>query len=109
MTIQHVVIVNDGMPVGVLSRATLLRWLINWSSVAACERDGPGEVVDDWRGRLRLTASAITADVNCLESDLAQLEVDPVPSILSAATRLQEGAQDLLVMCEPNSRFEPGL
>lgn len=109
VTIHHVVIVSDGMPIGVLSRATLLRWLINWSSVATREAGATYDVVDNWRSRLKLTTDAITADVTGLESDLGQPDIDPVPSLLSAATRLQEGAQDLLVMCQPQSRFEPGV
>ena len=107
VTVHHVVIVAEGRPVGVLSRSTLLRWLNNWSRVAL---DGTAEPSPcDWRGQLRMTAAAITEGVRELESDLDEPNADLVPSILSTATRLQESAQDLLVLCQPNHRFEPGV
>ncbi len=108
VTIHNVVIVSDGTPVGVLSRATLLRWLSNWSSAAFRNKTG-GETDDDWQQRLQTTVSSITASVGDLEADLTRTGGDPMHCILSAATRLQESAQDLLALCQPHDRFEPGV
>lgn len=109
VTAHHVVIVSEEMPVGVLSRSTLLRWLSNWSSSVSYEPFGNQSDEGDMHQQLRLTTQAILDGVRELEDDIQRQDSDLVPSILNAATRLQEGAQDLLVLCQPQQRFEPGV
>jgi hypothetical protein len=97
-SIQRVIIVGDGMPVGLISRRTLLRWLLNnllsrrsLAAPAACQPEGEsGDEIE--RAILDLTA--------CV-SRLARLhrsdENEPfAPSLVGEATRIQHFVETLL-------------
>jgi CBS domain-containing protein len=108
VTLRRVVIVDGSVPVGVISRGTLLRWLGNWGSLLA-QREMRDDVdrVGLLRGHMRAIAGAIARESERLEGDVSLAADNAVASAISAATKLQEQAQDLLAFCQVHHRFEP--
>jgi two-component system, cell cycle response regulator len=112
VTIRRVVIVRDGRPTGVISRASLLRWFTNW---ALSHRDGRSD--GDWppndapagRVRPRLTAAA-AALVELAQRLLRELndeeQEDPVPPVVAGVSKMQELMSDLLAYSRQIHRID---
>ena len=109
-TTRRVVIVQDGVPHGVISRGSLLRWLGNWGMLRSdrmlTDSDGGHSQLKE---RARMTASEISRQMEQFQSELASSCETVVPSIINAATRLQEHAQEMLTLCQIQYAFEPAL
>lgn len=103
-SVRRVVIVANGHPTGVISRANVLRWFRNWSAV--CTTPGPNDkgaklpVEREGHlaniGRLLESAEQRTAAVRRRLFDQTS---DPLPGLVGEVTRLQELADDLLGHC----------
>ena len=91
VTICRLVIVNDDrVPIGVISRGSLLRWLGNWQQVllpAAAGDDRQEETLSPTEG-FRQTASAIMRECEQLQRGLEATPEDEVPLVLHTATRI---------------------
>lgn len=104
VSVPRIVVVDQGRPTGVISRATLLRWIRNW--VATHEEAGSG---DPWtcpdrdRNRRKTaiikTAEVAEARVADLRRRIAGEDHDFVPCVVGEATRLQSLVNDLLGHC----------
>jgi CBS domain-containing protein len=99
VTMRRVVIVRDRLPVGVVSRGTLLRWLKNWDSVlprrGQLQTPGARHTLSEQVGRL---ADGIADEATGLRQNASDTHESLVPSIVCTATRLQDKAQDLLTL-----------
>ena len=109
-TARRVVIVRDGVPQGVISRGSLLRWLGNWEMLRSDRllTNSDGDYFQ-LKERARVTASEISCQMEQLQSEMASGGERVVPSIVNAATRLQEHAQEMLTLCQIQCAFEPEL
>jgi CBS domain-containing protein len=108
VTLRRVVIVDQGAPVGVISRGTLLRWLGNWGALLAQrERTNRIDSMGLLRNHIQEAAAAIAQEAERLEHDASFADDNAVACTVKAATQLQEQAQDLLAMCQVNHQFEP--
>jgi diguanylate cyclase (GGDEF)-like protein len=108
VTVRRVVIVRDGIPTGVVSRGTLLRWLGNWGALM------PGNVRENGMRHMHTLCNHAAAVATTIEAEVRQLQHDvthqsgtAVPCIVNAATRLQEQAQDLLSLSQIHYQFAP--
>ena len=98
--VPRVVVVNDGCPSGVISRATLLRWLHNWSSVH-CQGDPaplPGPAHTRPAGILA-AANAATERLAVLRRYVVSHDSSFVPCAVAEATRVEELAHEILAHC----------
>jgi signal-transduction protein with cAMP-binding, CBS, and nucleotidyltransferase domain len=100
--VQRVVIIRQGAPVGLVSRRTLLRWLLNHSLDRQSEsRAGSGTGP--------LPPSRFVESIHELAaavSRLTKLDADDCEELLSSsvvseATRIQESVENLLISCRP--------
>lgn len=109
VTIRRVIVVNkQHMPVGVVSRGSLLRWMGNWGTFASHRNPPCGPSADLVPGEsLRRSAQAIRAEAQRLDECLAEGPADVAPLVVHAATRIQEHAQDLLALSQMNDHFRP--
>ncbi len=97
-SLRRVVIVRDGKPIGVISRACFVRWLRNWFTLR--ERT-PCLVAPTFGAGISQRRAAET--LACVENRIAELRVclgdntaEFVPSIVTQATQLQELADEIL-------------
>jgi diguanylate cyclase (GGDEF)-like protein len=110
-SVQRVVIVRRGIPVGFVSRRTLLRWLLNYSlgQQAALGQSGGGTPsrrgLDD---SIRTLADAIS---RLTKIDAGGCDELLTSSVVSEATRIQESVENLLTSCRPRrtNRHAPDL
>jgi uncharacterized damage-inducible protein DinB len=103
-----VIIVKQGVPTGVISRGTLLRWLGNWGAIARDQQPGPARSnLGQLCRHIQATASAIIHEAERLKNDAPADADDPIPRAVNAATRLQEQAQALIALSQIQYRFEP--
>jgi len=107
VSIPRVVVVDQGRPTGVISRATLLRWFRNW--VATHDEAGSGDprtCPDRERNRRKAaiikTAEAAEQRAAHLRRRIAGDDHDFVPCVVGEATRLQSLVNDLLGHCRAN-------
>lgn len=108
VSIRSVVIVQDRKPIGMMSRATLLRWFVNHLNrgrpmggnqlvAAANDVETREELSSNLADqRLQLTAEAIAAEAQKLVEDLRNESEDLVPCMIGGASRIQEMVNDLL-------------
>lgn len=102
VTFRRVVVVRDGVPTGVISRGTLLRWLGNWSQVRQ-QAQLPKALFD--RDQLIDASRQISAEMSKLENYLVSSGADPVAGVVSTATKVQEFALDLLANSQVHNAF----
>jgi signal-transduction protein with cAMP-binding, CBS, and nucleotidyltransferase domain len=105
-SVPRVVVVSEARPTGVISRATLLRWLRNWS-VAQRQSEvvvGAG-VVPMRRAGVLKAADAATDRLAELRAYLATHDSDFVPCAVAEATRLEDLAHDILAHCRGRDRI----
>ena len=105
-SVPRVVVVNDCQPTGVISRATLLRWLRNWSSVHRRSTGVPGtaSALARHAGILR-AADAANQRLTVLRSYLAVHDTGIVPCAVDEATRLEGLVHDILAHCRGQDRL----
>lgn len=104
--VQRVAVVSDGVPVGVVSRRTLLRWLLNHALNA---HSGWGhDRIDAAEARLEHSIaeleSAIARMARIRTMDFDEEAASTV--IVGEATRIQESLEKLLSSCRPCSSLE---
>jgi len=104
-SVPRVVVVSESRPTGVISRAALLRWLRNWSSVHRRSHAVPGIAPTPSRcvGILK-AADAASERLVALRSHLAAHDTDIVPCAVAEATRLENLAHDILAHCRGQDR-----
>ena len=108
VTLRRVAIVRDGVPVGVISRGTLLRWIGNWGVLF--DRYGRGDNTNGLEllcSHIQLAASTIALEAEQFQHDVVKSAEHAVPCAINAATRLQDQAQDLLALCQVHYQFNP--
>jgi diguanylate cyclase (GGDEF)-like protein len=101
VAIRSVVVIKDGRPTGVISRASLLRWFTNAlsSNVETGGWDGAlqlEESPDDISRTLSAISRALAEHAQRLERDIADGADDLAPRIVGGASRMQELVNDLL-------------
>ncbi|MBI3463161.1 MAG: diguanylate cyclase [Planctomycetes bacterium] len=103
VSIRRVIVVQQGRPVGVISRGSLLRWFRNWVSV-----HDPHSLAGEWGllsraavcPELLRTADAL-AQRSCLLPQYLRTNIeDYVPYVVGEATCMQELINDLLGHCQ---------
>jgi diguanylate cyclase (GGDEF)-like protein len=101
VAIRSVIVIKDGRPTGIISRASLLRWFTN--ALIAHGEAGEWEGVPQWREtpedlvrQLGATASALTEHANRLQIDIAKQAADLAPRIVGSVSQMQELVNDLL-------------
>lgn len=94
-SLRRIVVLRDGKPTGVISRACLVRWFRNW--FALHEYPPKGQSV---KRHLQQQSSRVLASVEQrvaeLRTGLKGNAADPLPAIVTQATQLQELADELL-------------
>ncbi len=104
VSISRVVVVNEGRPSGVISRATLLRWFRNWVTTReeAASDDRPaysdGEREQRRAGIIK-TTEATEQRAAHLRRRIIEETNDFTPCVVGEATRLQSLVNDLLGHC----------
>jgi CBS domain-containing protein len=98
VTIRRVVIVKDGVPTGVVSRANLLQWFTNWSRGGLGFRGTSAEspAAQNSRAAFQQLAASLSEQVEQLESGLVDQPQFLSQLIVSKATRIQDLTTDLL-------------
>lgn len=99
--VQRVVIVREGLPVGIVSRRTLLRWLLNHSlnqhSARSRTRLDP-EV--DQAGGWDDSIEELAASVSRLARIREPVSEDDMSSrVVSEVTRIQQSIENILIRC----------
>jgi CBS-domain-containing membrane protein len=104
VSVPRIVVVDQGRPTGVISRATLLRWFRNW--VATDRGRGPNDQqvhcnADVERRKVGIIKTAKAAEERAarLCRRIADDDNDFVPCIVGEATKLQSLVNDLLGHC----------
>ncbi len=108
VTVRRVIVVRDRTPVGVVSRGTLLRWLGNWG--ALLRRNERSDGIEGLRvlcEHIQKAATAIACEAERFRTDVVNNADDALPAVVTAATRLQEQAQDLLALSQLHHAFTP--
>jgi CBS domain-containing protein len=104
VAIRRVVIVKEGIPTGIVSRGTLLRWYSNWLTAHGPRATAGAESSGD-RGASGMTsrqhmshaATAIAREATALEEALASPTDDCLPLVVDRASKIQELINDVLV------------
>ncbi|HEV3418268.1 MAG TPA: diguanylate cyclase [Pirellulales bacterium] len=102
VTIRRVVVVRDGQPTGVISRASLLRWFTNWVAThhgQVLEGNGDGDAGHAQRARPRMTeaAESLVQLAQRLLCELSDEEQDDLASpVVEGVSKMQELMNDLL-------------
>jgi len=102
--LRCVVVVEDQRPVGIISRASLLRWFSNWVSASYT-----GELASDTStlGQRRTsvinTASELARRFHALPSIVSANEDQLIPCVVGETTQMQELINDLLGHCSPRA------
>jgi len=104
ISVPRVVVVDEGRPSGVISRATLLRWIRNWVATrqyrSADERWANSNAKRELRkASIIKTAAAAEERAANLRRRIAGENKDFVPCVVGEATRLQSLINDLLGHC----------
>lgn len=98
--VQRVIIVRHGIPVGLVSRRTLLRWLLNHSLKQSAQSQSGASPLP--RGGLDESIRQLAAAVSCLTKlDAAGSDDRLSSTVVSEATRIQESVEALLTRCRP--------
>jgi diguanylate cyclase (GGDEF)-like protein len=108
-SIQRVVIVRDAAPVGVVSRRTLLRWLLNaMLSRRPFTPRFPGQEAIEQEDDIERAIRNLTASVSRLARLQRADESEPfAPSLVGEATRIQHFVETLLARSRAASPTSP--
>jgi two-component system cell cycle response regulator len=102
VTIRRVVIVHEGLPTGVISRGSLLRWFTNWVLYRSTPDSDPVDresSLSHVETRPRMTRSAealVELATRLLEEVNDEDSEDVVPSVIGGVSKMQELMIDLL-------------
>lgn len=103
VSIRTVVIVKDQVPVGVITRGSLLRWASNVFRAEHLEREQGAHPhscdaggFEAPRDRILRTARAVSSEGEKLANLASQHGVDLTPCVVGGASRIQELVTDLL-------------
>lgn len=107
VTIRRVVIVENGAPLGVISRGTILRWLGNWNEGKGSSSEWPLQKTDNPDAVFSKTVSLLEEEISKLQQNVPKLTSEFVPMIVDRVTRSQEYLQDLLALTQVCCRFSP--
>jgi len=100
-SVPRVVVVKGSHPTGVISRATLLRWLRNWLETRQSgEKHASGTPVSSRRRGMMLAANAAVERLHAFCGFLAVSDTDFAPCAIAEATRLETLAHDILTQCQ---------
>ncbi len=103
VSVPRIVVVDNGRPSGVISRATLLRWFRNWLATREAGTNDARAYSDQERERRRAgiikTAQAAEERAAHLSRTIAGADDDFGPCVVGEATRLQSLVNDLLGHC----------
>jgi two-component system cell cycle response regulator len=112
VAIRRVIVVQQGRPIGVISRGSLLRWFRNWVAVQDpesvpddCDRPARATVCHD----LLRTADALAQRSCMLPQYLRTNLEDYVPYVVGEVTCLQELINDLLGHCQDAAMLGPAM
>ena len=108
ISVRRVVIVDDKVPVGVISRGTLLRWLGNWGESFSRKRGPFNEREKSLREYIQRVAPTVMHQLRELHDHAAANNNCVVAATLNTVTRIQEQVGDLLAFCQVDHEFEPG-
>jgi hypothetical protein len=109
VTLGRVVIVRQGVPTGMISRATLLRWLGSLGAMLDGQgQDRPHSNLRKLCRHIHATAEAILQEAERLTEGMGRDSGESSPAACRAAIRLQEQAQALLGLSQLHACFEPG-
>ncbi|MBI1902844.1 MAG: diguanylate cyclase [Planctomycetia bacterium] len=101
--VRRVIIVDDGYPVGIVSRGTMLRWYRNWlvarGIVAAAPAPG-GDGSAESHKSLLATSQLILQEAEKLCSELRETLGTPLGPLIRRASNLEELNNDLLVQAQ---------
>jgi len=113
VSIRRVVIVHDGVPTGIISRGSLLRWYSNWLTAHGhgaaltegaddrpelqCKKlaDGQTSALTP-RQHMAYAARTIAHEATALQQALATGSEDCLPLLIDRASRIQELVNDVL-------------
>lgn len=100
-----VVVVRDGVPSGIITRGSLLRWFHHWARLMHRTSEivaGDDRVAlhEQRRSGLLKTASALAERCRELYRGLAEGQGELAPRVIAEVTRVQELANDLLGHCQ---------
>ena len=114
VTIRRVVIVNDGRPTGVISRATLLRAMRNWEITAAGmagerQQDAEEAQPEYARRQSQRALDAMSDQVRALRRDLNAAAADRAEDVISRVARIQDLGVELLAFAGRWRDATPGL
>jgi two-component system chemotaxis response regulator CheY len=99
VSLLRVLVVEQGRPVGVISRESFLRWFGNWTTA----HNGPAAEANNQstqRSGLAKIADALADRSSELVSQLAANHEDHIPYVVGKVTRMQELLSDLLGHCQ---------
>lgn len=99
VSLRRVVVVNDGRPVGVISRDGFLRWFCNWERCHRSASPSAPQGVPSAHSDLVRTAAALARQGDALSRNLASGVDDVVPLVVGEVTRMQDLINDLLGQC----------
>jgi two-component system cell cycle response regulator len=107
VSVRGVVIVRNGCPVGMISRASLLRWFTNMLALNSSElsenhsemnfplEDEPTSPPEP-RENVAMIARAIGLEAESMESRIRQEDFEMVPVVVGGVSRIEELINDLL-------------
>ncbi len=99
VAIRRVIVVQDGFPLGIIGRGTLLGWYQNWLATRySMPKHSEGETHRiTTREGFAATADAIAHQAQTIRQRIHRDHDDFVPTMIDGATRIQELVKDLLV------------
>ncbi len=101
VSIRRVVVVQNGRPVGIISRGSFLRWYINWLTTHDPEAVASGDQqlhrrMAQARSNVRLAAEAIIQQASQLKQSSSQTQAEFLPELIDRASAIQELVNDML-------------
>jgi diguanylate cyclase (GGDEF)-like protein len=111
VSIRRVIIVDDGMPIGIIDRASLLRWFHNWLCASGRQRPVDPAGRSSTQGRpyeetVAEAAAALAAEAEKLKVSVAAKPEDLVPVVVGRASRMQDLLNDLLAYSRMSQHAE---
>jgi diguanylate cyclase (GGDEF)-like protein len=101
VSLRRVLVVEQGRPVGVISRESFLRWFCNWTAANRPASDeGNSDKLRHRQFGLTKIAEALADRGGQLKRQLAAEHEDYIPYVVGEATRMQELINDLLGHCQ---------
>ncbi len=101
VSIRRVVVVQNGRPVGIISRGSFLRWYINWLATHDPEAAASGDQqlqcrMAQARSNVRLAAEAIIQQATQLKQSSGESQGEFLPELIDRASAIQELVNDML-------------